>query len=196
MKRMNLPTSDGGWGFWVGWALAFLGFPLGGLAAWTLIGPVTTPLRGAAAGALTGAVLGAAQWLALRRRLPLSPWWSAATALGMGAGLLLSIALVGTSTEGIALLLRGLITGMSIGVAQFMLLRGVSGRAPAWALIVALGWALGWMITRAIGVDLTQQWTVFGSSGAIMFQLLTGLTLSWVLRRSKAAPGPQAELAA
>jgi hypothetical protein len=42
------------------------------------------------------------------------------------------------------------------------------------------------MITRAIGVDLAQQWIVFGSSGAIVFQLLTGLTLSWMLRQGHA----------
>jgi hypothetical protein len=189
-------TSGGGWSFWVGWALAFLGLPLGGLATWMLIGPIVTPLSGAIGGALTGAVLGAVQWLALRRRLPLSPWWIAVTALGMGLGFALGIALLGTSTDGAALPLRGLITGVSIGLAQYVLLRGISGRAPVWVLIVALGWALGWMITRAVGIDLSQQWTVFGSSGAIVFQLLTALTLLWMLRPGRAAPKPQAELAA
>jgi hypothetical protein len=75
------------------------------------------------------------------------------------------------------------------------MLRGVSGRAPVWVLIVTLGWALGWMITRAIGIDLAAQWAVFGSSGALLFQLLTGLTLAWMLRRDKVAPSPAAELA-
>ena len=55
-------------------------------------------------------------------------------------------------------------------------------RAPVWALVVALGWAIGWMITRAAGIDLALQWSVFGSSGALMFQLLTGLTLAWLLQ--------------
>jgi hypothetical protein len=196
MTRMNKLASNDGWGFWMGWALAFLGFPLGGLATWMLLGPITTPLAGATGGALTGAVLGAVQWLALRRRLPLSPWWIAATALGMGAGLTLGIALLGTRTDDVTLPLRGLITGLSIGIAQFLLLRGISGRAPVWALIVALSWALGWMITRAVGIDLSQQWTVFGSSGALVFQLLTGVALSWTLRQGRAAPGSQAELAA
>jgi hypothetical protein len=186
MKQANRPTSDSGWGFWAGWVVTFLGFPLGGLAAWTLLGPITTPLGGATGGALTGAVLGVVQWLALRRRLLLSPWWIAATALGMGAGLALSIALLGTSTAGAALPLRGLITGTGIGIAQYVIVRDISTRAPVWALVVALGWALGWMITRAIGVDLAQQWIVFGSSGAIVFQLLTGLTLSWMLRQGHA----------
>jgi hypothetical protein len=198
MMQTNKLASNGaqGRGFWVGWALAFLGFPLGGFATWMLLGPITTPLAGATGGALTGTVLGAVQWLALRRGLPLSPWWIAATALGMATGLALEIVLVGTRTDDVTLPLRGLITGVSIGMAQFLLLRSISGRAPVWALSVALGWALGWTITRAAGIDLSQQWTVFGSSGAIVFQLLTGVALSWALRQGRVASGSQAELAA
>jgi hypothetical protein len=87
-------------------------------------------------------------------------------------------------TTDVALPLRGLITGAGIGIAQFLLLRGVTARTPIWALVVALGWAIGWMVTRAAGVDLALQWSVFGSSGAVTFQLLTGLALAWMLRRS------------
>jgi len=195
MKQTMKSTSGSEWSFWLGWALAFVGFPLGGVAATALIGPIMTPLAGALGGAATGAIIGAAEWLALRRRLPLSPWWIAATALGMGAGLPLGIALLGTSTDGAALPLRGLITGAGIGIAQYVLLRGVSSRAPVWPLIVTLGWALGWIITRAAGVDLALQWSVFGSSGALTFQLLTGLVLAWMLRRDKVVPRPAPELA-
>lgn len=196
MKRTMEQQSAGGWGFWAGWAVAFVGFPLGGVASAALIGPIATPLDGALGGAATGAVIGAAEWLALRRRLPVSVWWIAATALGMGIGLALGVALLGASTGGAALPLRGLITGASIGIAQYVLLRGVSGRAPVWVPIVALGWALGWMITRAVGVDLALQWAVFGSSGALLFQLLTGLALTWIMRRGRVAPAPRTEVAA
>lgn len=194
MKQTIRLSSGGGWGFWAGWALAFLGFPLGGVAAAALIGPITTPLGGAIGGIITGAIVGAAQWLALRRRLSLTRGWIAATALGMGAGLALGIALLGTSTDGATLPLRGLIAGAGIGSAQFILLRAVGSRAPIWPVVVALGWALGWMLTRAAGVDLTLQWAVFGSSGALTFQLLTGLTLAWMLRGHAVAPGPAAVL--
>jgi hypothetical protein len=46
---------------------------------------------------------------------------------------------------------------------------------------VTLGWGLGWLTSRAAGVDLAQ-WAVFGSLGAWAFQLITGLTLAWLLR--------------
>ena len=37
MQYSNTPATERGWGFWLGWAIAFLGFPLGGLAAWALM---------------------------------------------------------------------------------------------------------------------------------------------------------------
>lgn len=181
--------SRGGWGFWGGWGLAFLGFPLGGLAGLGLAGAVTGAPQAALGGAATGAVIGAAQWLVLRRRLPLSPLWVAATAAGMAGGLALSVGLLGTATADATLALRGLLTGAAIGLAQYPLLRPLTPRAPLWPAVVALGWAVGWLVTRAFGVDLAPNFTVFGATGALTFQLLTGLALAWMLGRR---PGPSA----
>lgn len=177
-----------GWGFWAGWGLAFLGFPLGGLAGLALAGPITGVPQAALGGAATGAVIGAAQWLVLRRRLPLTPWWIGATAAGMSGGLALGIGLLGVDTTGAALPLRGLVTGAGIGLAQYLVLRGLTPRAPAWALTVAGGWAVGWLVTRAAGVDLAPNFTVFGATGAWAFQLLTGLALAWVFAAAAATP--------
>jgi hypothetical protein len=136
-------------------------------------------------GAATGVVIGLAQWLALRRRVALTPWWIAATALGMGTGLALGIALLGIDTAGSTLPLRGLVTGAGIGIAQFALLYGGTTRAFVWPLVVAGGWAIGWLVTRAAGVDLALNWSVFGSAGALTFQLLTGFALAWMLPQAR-----------
>lgn len=183
MMAIQQSDTRAGWSFWGGWGLAFLGFPLGGLAGQALTSGVTSPLAGVVAGAATGAVIGTTQWLVLRRRLPLAPWWIAATAAGMAAGLGLAVALLGIDTAGNALLLRGLVAGAGIGVAQALVLRPITPWAALWAVVVTVSWALGWTITRAAGVDLTPNWSVFGSTGAWGFQLLTGLTLAWMLRR-------------
>ena len=181
MQAQSL-VGRGGWGFWVGWGAAFLGFPIGGLAGFGAAGAVTGIPQALIGGAATGAVIGAAQWLVLRRRLAVTPWWIAATAVGMGGGLALGVALFGIDAAGLTLPLRALVTGAGIGIAQFAMLRSITSRAPAWALIVTLGWAIGWLITRAAGIDLAQRWSVFGASGAVVFQLLTGLALAWMLR--------------
>lgn len=170
------------WRFWGGWGLAFVGFPLGGLAASALVGAVESAAEGALAGAATGAIVGAAQWLVISRRLPLSPWWIAATSAGMAAGLALGTLLLGTEMGGAIAPLRGL--------AQTVVLYRLSDRAPVWGVVVALGWALGWLTSMAAGVDLAP-WAVFGSTGAWAFQLVTGLALAWLLRRADAAaPSP------
>jgi hypothetical protein len=186
MTNNHLPT---GWRFWGGWGLAFLGFPIGGLASIGLVGGVESVLDGAIGGAACGAALGAVQWLVLRR-LSLSRSWIMATSLGMAGGLVLTLALFGTTTAGSVLLLRGLSTGLLIGLAQWVLLQRSVARAWVWIPTVAGGWALGWAVSRAIGLDLTPNFALFGASGALTFQALTGLVLAWLLAQRAATPGP------
>ena len=168
--------------FWPLWALAFVGFPIGGLAGAAVGGPVDTVTSSVLAGAATGAVIGAAQWLVLRRRLTISPWWIAATGIGMAAGMAIGTAALGSEIADASLPLRGLITGAAIGAAQTVLLNRAIPGAFAWGPVVAIGWALAWTITRAAGIDLAPKYSVFDSTGAWSFQLLTGLTLWWLLR--------------
>jgi hypothetical protein len=40
-------------------------------------------------------------------------------------------------------------------------------------------------VTRAAGIDLSLKWYVFGVSGALTFQVLTGLVLYFLLRLPK-----------
>ncbi|HCB05835.1 MAG TPA: hypothetical protein DEQ43_16580 [Nocardioides bacterium] len=51
------------------WLASFVGFPLGGLAAMLLVGPVDSAPAAAAGGLLSGAVVGLAQAVVLRHRL-------------------------------------------------------------------------------------------------------------------------------
>src|SRR5689334_25377678 len=111
------PVSDGRW-FWPAWGAAFLGFPIGGAAATLLVGPIETVGAAVIAGAAAGGVIGGAQWLVLRRRLPLSALWVPATAGSMALGMALGHVLLGDATTQLPLLLRGLIVGAVIGAAQ------------------------------------------------------------------------------
>ncbi len=196
---MTSNHQSNGWRFWAAWGLAFLGFPLGGLASIGLVGGlasigldggVESVLDGAIGGAACGAVLGAVQWLVVRRRLSLPRSWIVVTSLGMAGGLALTLALFGTSTAGSALLLRGASTGLLIGLAQWVVLSRSVPRAWVWVPTVAVGWALGWAVSSAIGLNLTPNFAVFGASGALAFQALTGLVLAWLLSQRAAMPGP------
>ena len=117
-----------GWRFFLWWMLAFLGFPLGGLLALTVVGPVEGALSGALGGALAGAVIGAAQWLVLRRYLRVGPEWILATALGVAIGAALGALLTGAGTGIGALPITGLATGIAVGLLQ----GGSSCGAGSW----------------------------------------------------------------
>src|SRR5688500_18917003 len=75
------------------WPLAIiLGFPIAGYIANLTVGAVDSVGAALAGGLIAGAVVGVAQWLALRRVVT---WiWIAATSIGMAAGLTLGAAVV------------------------------------------------------------------------------------------------------
>ena len=173
----------GGWRFFLWWMLAFLGFPLGGLVAFVLVGSVEGVVSGALGGALAGAVIGAAQWLVLRRYMRVGPEWILATALGVTIGDALGALLTGAGTGIGALLIIGLATGVAVGLLQWGLaLRGRRLRARLWPPVVAIAWPLGWTVTWAFGIDVERGYFVFGASGALVFAAVTGLAMLLMLR--------------
>jgi hypothetical protein len=150
------------------WMPTFLGFPAGGLVS-EIVGRVARPGPAIAGGAITGAILGFAQWLGMRRTGPSPIAWVIATAVGFAVGLGAGAGAVGYHTNIGALATQGAICGAVIGVAQAGVLYRQLGRIVlAWPAVVAGLWALGWTITASAGIDVDKQYTSFGSSGAIV----------------------------
>jgi len=167
------------------WPLAILiGFPIGGLIANAVVGPIDSVATALAGGLLAGAVIGAAQWLALRRVVP---WvWIAATSIGMSVGLAAGAALVDYGISRGDLVLMGAITGAFIGVLQALVLarQRISG-AVWWAVANPAAWALGWLVTSyVISSNVDEQFPNFGASGALLFAVLTGFLLALLFRRT------------
>ena len=60
----------------LGWvAMSLVGFPVGGYVGYLVAGPVDAFVPALIGGALTGAGIGLAQWLMLRRTLHVGPVW-------------------------------------------------------------------------------------------------------------------------
>lgn len=169
------------------WLPTLVAFPLGGLLAVQTVGSIDGPLTAAAVGALAGAVIGLGQWLALRP-FGIGPLWAILTAVGMAAGSSLSAVLTGAGTDVQSLMLSGLVTGALIGGAQ----AAVIGRSPlvsaAWTGVVGTAWALGWLTTWSIGVDVERGYAVFGLSGTLVATTLTGLVLRRLIGAGRGAP--------
>ena len=83
---------------WTRWAGSFIGFPLAGLAAKAVTGPVDGTTAAIVAGLAAGATLGSVQALALRTDARRRLGWIAATAVGMASGLAMAV-----STSGLTL---------------------------------------------------------------------------------------------
>ena len=74
----------------------------------------------------------------------------------------------------------GLVSGAVLGAAQGLVLarEGHRDLAVPWVVAMPVLFALGWCATTAIGVDVEEQYTVFGAAGAVLFMLLSGLVLA------------------
>ena len=168
------------------WPLAaLLGFPIGGYIANLTVGAVDSVGAAIAAGLIAGAVVGTAQWLALRQFVP---WlWIAATSIGMSVGLAIGAAAVDYGIDRGELMLMGAVTGLVVGVLQALVLarQGFAG-AAWWVAVNPPVWAIAWLISSyVISANIEERFTNFGASGVILYALATGLLLAWMFRRTE-----------
>lgn len=162
------------------WAAVALAFPIAGLIGGTIGGPVDALGAALLGGVVTGAGLGAAEWLAAKDMLGRWPAWVGASAIGYGLGLAAGAALVGYETDLGSLAAMGAISGLVLGGAQGLVLAAQGRRrfAMAWAAAMPALLAAGWSVTTLGGIDVDQQFTVFGAFGAVTFMVLSGLLLA------------------
>jgi hypothetical protein len=173
---------------WV-WPVAILiSFPIGGLLADLVVDGVDSVGAALAGGLIAGAIIGAAEWFALRRWV--SWLWIAATSIGMAAGLTAGAALVDYGIDRSDIVLMGAVTGVGVGIAQaLVLMQNIGTKALWWALANPPGWALGWLITSyVISSNVDERFTNFGAGGAVVFGLLTWLLLAALFARTDAQP--------
>jgi hypothetical protein len=154
--------------------VSFAGYPLGGYAAHLLTGRVDGSGTALAGGLLTGAILGAIQVWAMGHARPRPLAWILATAVGMAAGVAAGAALVDYRTDLGSLVVQGAVSGALVGIAQAVVLVPRLGPlASLWAFFLSGTFALGWAVTTSAGIDVDQQFTIFGSSGALTATVLT-----------------------
>lgn len=167
------------------WLIAVLAYPIGGFLGHLVGGPASTIPAALISGVIAGAIIGLGQGLAVNLRGQSLAAWAAVTAVGLGLSLAAVTAAIGqisTMAEAIAL---GAIAGLVLGAGQAVVLhrRGVRG---SWMWVPASGaaWAVGWLVTSSIGVALATGWPVYGLSGALASQVITGIVV-WRLLASR-----------
>jgi hypothetical protein len=186
-----MATAQGNWmsvarGLWV-WPVAILvSFPIGGYVADLIVNGVDSVGAALIAGVVAGAIIGTAEWFALRRWV--SWLWILATSVGMALGLTAGAALADYGVGRGDLALIGAITGIGVGVLQALVLarHRVSG-ALWWAVANPPAWAVGWLVTSyVITANVDERFPNFGASGALVFGLLTWLVLAVLFQETEA----------
>jgi hypothetical protein len=168
------------------WMVSFVGFPLGGLAAMILVGAVDSTVQAIAGGLVTGAVLGAAQAWGMRADRRQALTWTVLTAVGLSVGLAVGATVVDFGTTLGDLAVQGAVSGLAVGAAQaFALLPRVGTIALSWPAYLAAAWAAGWAISTSVGVQVEDQFTVFGAAGAVTVTLLTAVLPVLITTRHK-----------
>ena len=165
------------------WPVAILvGFPIGGYAADLVVNGVDSIGAALAEGLIAGAIIGAAQWFALRKWI--SWLWIPATCAGLALGLTAGAALVDYGIGRGDIVLMAAVTGVGVGLLQALVLaRHTSRGALWWGLANPPAWALGWFITSyVITRNIDERFPVFGAGGALVFGLLTWPLLAVLLR--------------
>jgi hypothetical protein len=149
------------WALWFQWIMATtLGWISGGL----FLSGIPLIASGVAAGIL--------QWLVLQGRL-VRPWrWVLASAAGWIAGYLLTLFFLPAELD----FLSGIILGLSVGLAQWPLLRAELHWSGWWVVFSVVGWTTG--------LNLLPGFLLTGISAGVF----TGLALEILLRTPKPKP--------
>lgn len=161
---------------WWRWLLTALAFPPAGLIAHVVAGRVDSVSAAVLNGLIAGAGIGTAQWALLRHR-NISPRWIVATALGLGAGLAAGAAIVSYRTDITSLAVMGAVSGLAVGIAQGATL-ATAKRTLGWIVVTGALFALGWTVTTAGGIDVSQQWAVFGAYGCTTLAFLQSMIVN------------------
>ena len=175
------------------WILATVAFPIGGFLGHAVGGPAATLAAALISGVIAGAAIGLGQGLALALRPQTIALWVAATAAGLGLALAVLTAINGQIDSTVDAVILGAASGLAIGAGQAALLtRERIGNAWIWVVASSAAWAVGWLITSgAVGVGLAPGWPVYGLSGAVVSQVITGIVM-WKLMPIEAAASAQA----
>lgn len=162
------------------WMLSFLVIPIAGYIGTFIVGRIDDLAAALIGGAFVGLAVGFVQALVSRRRLSLLTWTIAST-IGMSVGVALGTLAVGYRTSLGALALAGLITGVTVGIAQALALPRETRFRWLWLPVTAALWPLAWTVTALAGIQVEQQFIIFGASGAVVYTLLAGLVLQLLI---------------
>lgn len=133
----------------------------------------------------SGILVGLAQWLILQRRLPHSRWWIAATFIGTVAESIVFLVegAQGSESPWANSLVKALVVGASVGIAQSYGLRVHQVRRAGWWILAStVGYFATLVASSAFGVNSVAGYWINVTLQGVMVGVITGLAMIWLLR--------------
>ena len=161
-----------------------LAFPIGGEIVALTIGSVRTNADALIGGAIVGIVLGALQFWALKP-LNVNATWVLSSAISLSIGSFIAALITGLETTSSSLAMQGLISGALVGVGQGLVQKLSKTSIAIWTSSVSLTWALAWIVTSKVIIDVEYGYAIFGSSGALVATSILTLFIPRVFQSSK-----------
>jgi hypothetical protein len=145
---------------------------------------------------LIGVPLGIAQWLVLRRLIPLSPLWVLTLPVGWVLSMLVPVAIpaslwqVVDSESTATLTLLYVVMGAVMGLPQWLMLRRKLLRAAWWILGNSVGMGLGFALVLVTGfINRSEFWSY--TAVVLVYGIATGAILLWLLGQKAQALNPR-----
>jgi hypothetical protein len=138
-------------------------------------------------GLIDGLLLGLFQWIAIKRKLIGARIWILATALGLAVGLILFWSLIilfvpdrsllgGVVDWGFGMgLLDSILSGTTLGFAQWLVLRKKVTKAEWWVAVTIVGMVAAWLV----------RWFINPVISFIVLGAISGLVLTFLLFREE-----------
>lgn len=206
MATLSFDRAQPGWRFWLIW----MGASTAGVIVYALIIPVLFGVINALApmqqlenitpeqrwvgvaiallgyGAL-GAAIGLAQWLVLRRYLRGTGWWVLATLLGYALPFILIRSMPPSEQPWLAGTSMFLMLGTTLGILQWLVLRGRVRHAGWWIAISIAGWLAAFALTGAAIVSGLYVEPFDLLAAFLVPVAVAGAGIVWLLRRAALA---------
>ena len=182
---MNADRLQPGRGFLVRWVVASgIGLMAGFIVYFMSVVGLTAEqsfilktLISAGSGAILGAAVGGAQLLVLRSEVSGMNQWMAANLIGGVVGGIIALPLADTVGGARSFIMAdfagSIVLGLSLGIAQVIILRGYLSGGGWWVLAHAAGIPLGWALGRGLGESVYN--LVVGGVGESTAQVIATL---------------------
>jgi hypothetical protein len=186
--------------FYLFWAInSTLGWLLGTLLSTRILSTIPSEMQVLAyllAGATVAALIGLLQLVVLRRFVGGFDPWVVAGAIGGGASGVL-VVILGTYVDSVFMwsqVLVGAVTGLVIGLAQWVVMQRSGYKAAYWVFASLAAWTIAQTILSAISEALNEQLpelvilALGGLAGGLAYALLTAVAMRSIVRDRLIAP--------